>query len=142
MSDVSPTRSAVLELQDERRAMHEGYVFLDEKCLLLAGEMLRQLGAHDRLHERLQALQADAHAALAAAVARHGLHGLEIYPPTDLSAATVRIRARSLMGVRLQDASLDVGDGHADDAVDASPEQMRRPIGATDQHTQLTGPLE
>jgi V/A-type H+-transporting ATPase subunit D len=122
MSDVSPTRSAVLELHDERRAMHEGYVFLDEKCLLLAGEMLRQLDAHDRLHEQLQALQADAHAALAAAVARHGLHGLEIYPPTDLSAATVRMRARSLMGVRLQGASLESGDAHADDVVGASPE--------------------
>ena len=39
--DVTPTRSVVLDLKDERRAMHEGYVFLDEKCLLLAGEMLR-----------------------------------------------------------------------------------------------------
>ena len=44
MSDVSPTRSAVLEMKDEQRAMHEGHVFLDEKCLLLAGEILRQLG--------------------------------------------------------------------------------------------------
>jgi V/A-type H+-transporting ATPase subunit D len=122
MSDVSPTRSAVLELQDERRAMHEGYVFLDEKCLLLAGEMLRQLDAHDRLQKRLRALQEDAVAALAAAVARHGLRGVQIYPPVDLGGASVRIGARSLMGVRLQDASLEVGDAKADDAVDASPE--------------------
>ena len=122
MSDVSPTRSAVLELQDERRAMHEGYVFLDEKCLLLAGEMLRQLDAHDRLHERLEALHEQAAAALAAAVARHGLHGLQVYPPADLSGASVRVRARSLMGVRLQDASLDARDAQADDAVNASPE--------------------
>lgn len=122
MSDVSPTRSAVLELQDERRAMHEGYVFLDEKCLLLAGEMLRQLESHDRLHERLLALHADAAAALAAAVARHGLHGLQIYPPTDLSRAALTVRARSLMGVRLQQATLDARDAQADDAVDRSPE--------------------
>ena len=40
MSEASPTRAAVLELKDEQRAMHEGYVFLDEKCLLLAGEIL------------------------------------------------------------------------------------------------------
>jgi V/A-type H+-transporting ATPase subunit D len=122
MSDVSPTRSAVLELQDERRAMHEGYVFLDEKCLLLAGEMLRQLEAHDRLQRRLQALHEEAAAALAAAVARHGLHGLQVYPPTDLARASVPVRGRSLMGVRLQEASLDTGDAEAGDAVNRSPE--------------------
>jgi V/A-type H+-transporting ATPase subunit D len=122
MSDVNPTRSAVLELQDERRAMHEGYVFLDEKCLLLAGEMLRQLEVHGRLQRRLQALHGQAAAALAAAVARHGLHGLQVYPPIDLSGASVPVRARSLMGVRLQEASLDAGDAQADAAVDASPE--------------------
>ncbi len=49
MSDISPTRSAVIEMKDERRAMHEGYVFLDEKCLLLAGEILRQLQQHEKL---------------------------------------------------------------------------------------------
>ncbi len=43
MTDITPTRGIALELNDERRAMHEGYVFLDEKCLLLAGEMLREL---------------------------------------------------------------------------------------------------
>jgi V/A-type H+-transporting ATPase subunit D len=122
MSDISPTRSAVLELQDERRAMHEGYVFLDEKCLLLAGEILRQLQTHDRLQRRLLVLHEDAAAALAAAVARHGLHGLQVYPATDLSRASVPIRARSLMGVRLQEAALDGGDAQAEDAVNRSPE--------------------
>ena len=46
MTDASPTRAVVLELKDEQRAMHEGYVFLDEKCLLLAGEILRELERH------------------------------------------------------------------------------------------------
>ena len=49
MSDATPTRSAVLELKDERHAMREGYNFLDEKCMLLAGEMLRELAHHDSL---------------------------------------------------------------------------------------------
>ena len=48
----NPTRAALLELQDERHAMREGYVFLDEKCLLLAGEMLRQLQHHGALEAR------------------------------------------------------------------------------------------
>ncbi len=70
MSETTPTRAAVLELKDEQRAMHEGYVFLDEKCLLLAGEMLRQLARHAELESQLQAAHEAAMAALQAALAR------------------------------------------------------------------------
>ena len=69
MNAPSPTRSAVVELKDERRAMHEGYVFLDEKCLLLAGEILRQLALHARLQREADAALQAALAALQAAVA-------------------------------------------------------------------------
>ena len=41
--DLTPTRSAALDLRDERRGMQEGYGFLDEKCLLLAGAILMAL---------------------------------------------------------------------------------------------------
>ena len=90
MSDSNPTRSAVIEMKDERRAMHEGYVFLDEKCLLLAGEILRELERHGRLQRDFLALHDAATVALQAAVARHGLQGLQVYPPADLAAAQVR----------------------------------------------------
>lgn len=122
MSDASPTRSAVIEMKDERRAMHEGYVFLDEKCLLLAGEILRELELHGRLQAEFLALDADANASLLAAVARHGLDGLRVYPPTDLAQARVASRLQGLMGVRLQEAELDARAGAAPPAVDASPE--------------------
>jgi V/A-type H+-transporting ATPase subunit D len=122
MSDVSPTRSAVIEMKDERRAMHEGYVFLDEKCLLLAGEILRQLEQHGRLQRLFTALHDAALAALQAAVARHGLQGLQVYPPADLSGATVRITPRALMGVRLQQAAWVATDTAPPEAVMPSPE--------------------
>lgn len=124
MSDVSPTRSAVVEMKDERRAMHEGYVFLDEKCLLLAGEILRQLALHGRLQLRFAALHEAAVAALQAAVARHGLQGLQVHPPADLADAGVQITARSLMGVRLQAAAWQAGPTgiSAAEAVMPSPE--------------------
>jgi len=122
VNEASPTRSAVVELKDERRAMHEGYVFLDEKCLLLAGEILRELARYDTLRRHLLALHDEALAALRAAVVRHGLQGLQIYPASDLAAASVRIRSRSLMGVPLQDATLVVGDDEARPAVNRSPE--------------------
>lgn len=122
MSEISPTRSAVIEAKDERRAMHEGYVFLDEKCLLLAGEILRELARHGGLQAELLACHDAALAALRDAVLRHGLQGLQIYPATDLSGAGLATRGRSLMGVRLQDAALDRGAAAHDQAVDRSPE--------------------
>lgn len=124
MSDVSPTRSAVIEMKDERRAMHEGYVFLDEKCLLLAGEILRQLAMHGRLQQRFAALHQAALTALQAAVSRHGLQGLQVYPTAELADAGVKVAARSLMGVRLQAATWQAASTSLPDteAVMPSPE--------------------
>ena len=64
MSDLTPTRSVVLELKDERRAMHEGYVFLDEKCLLLAGAILRELARYGELRHALETAHEGAATAL------------------------------------------------------------------------------
>ncbi len=122
MSDVSPTRSAVIEMKDERRAMHEGYVFLDEKCMLLAGEILRELQRYGRLQRDFLALHDAAIVSLQAAVARHGLQGLQIYPPADLAGAQLRLHTHTLMGVRLQDAELEPGTAAAEQAVNPSPE--------------------
>jgi V/A-type H+-transporting ATPase subunit D len=122
MSETSPTRSAVLELKDERRAMHEGYVFLDEKCLLLAGEILRQLETHARLQREFDSAQAAAWTRLQAAVARHGLHDLQIHPAPDAGGARVRIAARSLMGVPLQNATWQAHTEAAAPAAQPSPE--------------------
>jgi V/A-type H+-transporting ATPase subunit D len=122
MSGATPTRSVVLELKDERRAMREGYTFLDEKCLLLAGEMMRELGRYESLRRRFTAAYEAALAALQTAVARHGLHGLQVYPAAHLGASRLVCVGRSLMGVRLQDATLVSEALPAPPAVDASPE--------------------
>lgn len=122
MSEVSPTRSAVIEMKDERRAMHEGYVFLDEKCLLLAGEILRELEHFGRLQREFLRLHDAALAALQGAVARHGLQGLQVHPSSDLAAAQLRLSARSLMGVRLQQAEWLAGAAPVPESVQPSPE--------------------
>jgi V/A-type H+/Na+-transporting ATPase subunit D len=123
MSDVTPTRSSVLEQKDERKAMHEGYVFLDEKCLLLAGEMLRELAHYTALQRHFLAAWEPAVASLQAAVARHGLEGLETYSPADLSDARIARTPRTLMGVKLQDAEfLATTTAAGTPAMDRSPE--------------------
>ena len=122
MSDVNPTRSVVVEMKDERRAMHEGYVFLDEKCLLLAGEILAELGRHAGFRRAFIAANGTALAALRAAVLRHGVEGLQVYPRADLAPMQIRSRTRSLMGVRLQEAALDGAAQPSPTAIERSPE--------------------
>jgi len=116
-----PTRSAVLELRDELRAMREGYAFLDEKCLLLAAEILRQLRRHDEAAAELAESNRRARAALAAAAARHGLQGLQCYPPADLGPVPLERRRHSLMRVPLLEAEMGAVLGDTA-AVDRSPE--------------------
>jgi V/A-type H+/Na+-transporting ATPase subunit D len=120
--DLTPTRSVVLELADERRAMHEGYVFLDEKCLLLAGEMLRELVRYAELERGFAGAWDVAVAALQSAVARHGLEGLQIHPTSALDQAMVKRTLRSLMGARLQEAALVAPARPVPPGVDRSPE--------------------
>jgi V/A-type H+/Na+-transporting ATPase subunit D len=122
VSGVTPTRAAVLDLKDEQRAMHEGHVFLDEKCLLLAGEMLRELARHAELERTLRAAHDAAMGALQAALARHGLQGLQVQPAAGQEGARLQAEQRSLMGVRLQQARWVGADEPAAPAVHPSPE--------------------
>lgn len=122
MSELTPSRSAVIALKEERKAMQEGYVFLDEKCLLLAGAMLRELRAYETLLAELSALQGEAAAALRAAVMRHGLQGLQCYPALVLPGNAVGTRRRALLGVALQDAALEGALPAAAPPVDPSSE--------------------
>jgi V/A-type H+-transporting ATPase subunit D len=122
MSDATPTRSAVIERKDERRALHEGYVFLDEKTMLLAGDIVRQLREFEGMVARFTQTQRAALAALAAAITQHGLEGLQVYAPGNLDEVDLRITAGSVMGVHVQFAEL-IGDALPPQApVDVSPE--------------------
>ena len=122
MSEATPTRAVALELKDERRAMREGYVFLDEKCLLLAGAILKELARYSELLRALDAEQAAAAAALRAAVGRHGFAGLGVYPASEQRDATLAVTGRSVMGVRLQDAQWRPHDAPPPPAAAPSPE--------------------
>jgi V/A-type H+-transporting ATPase subunit D len=121
MAEFTPTRSLAIALADERRTMREGYAFLDEKCLLLAGEMLRQVRLHRAIVARAAPLRRRAERALAAALLRHGLNGLQVYPAPP-GEQRLRVEARALLGVAMREAALDDGPGETPPAVAASPE--------------------
>ncbi len=122
MSEVTPTRSAVVERKDERHAMHEGYVFLDEKTMLLAGEIVRQLRVYEAGAQSFAETQRAAAKTLAKAITQHGLEGLQVYPRGILDEVELRIAENTLMGVRLISAEVS-GDPLPPVApTDASPE--------------------
>ena len=102
--------------------MRESYVFLDEKCLLLAQGLMRELREYERLTAELRAALAEAAAALRGALERHGLEGLQGYPAADLASATLSVRRASLMGVTLQQAQLAGAGAAAGEPLNPSPE--------------------
>jgi len=106
VSGQAPTRAAVLELQHEQVVVNEAYIFLDEKRLLLASELLRQLGLYQELNKQLQLVHARANAAMKAAVMQHGLNGLQVYPAESLEDAEYRQSSRNFMGVTLVESAL------------------------------------
>jgi V/A-type H+/Na+-transporting ATPase subunit D len=121
MNDVTPTRSLLIALADDRRTMREGAAFLDEKCLVLAGALLRQLRRYRELASRMVALRAIAQTALRGAAMRHGLTGLQTMPPAAPAFRLVR-RRDSLLGVALLDVQLVGEAAEPAPAVYPSPE--------------------
>ena len=113
--EQAPTNAAVLELKHEQVVVEEAYTFLDEKRLLLAAELLRQLRLYQKLNQELLALHAEAKQALQSAVMHHGLNGLQVYPNASLDGAELSQTRRNLMGVTLVETGLsvqDIGDMH------------------------------
>lgn len=108
-SGLSPTRSAFLELKEERQLVREGFEFLDEKRVILAQEMLKRVAAWKAVRDRYDALHEDAAAALVRALGRHGLDGIGIYPVVRMEDAEVRLTEHRFLGVHLLDGEFDAG---------------------------------
>lgn len=107
-SDMSPTRSAILQLREEHGVILEAYDFLDEKRLLLAAELLRQLQSYEEKIIQYESLRQKAEHALVATIKRHGLQGTQVYPGQYLENAIVSTEIESFMAVSLATTSLDI----------------------------------
>jgi V/A-type H+-transporting ATPase subunit D len=108
---IIATRVALLELRDERRLVQEGYELLDEKRVMLATEILRQLREHNALQRQVREHEAAARAAFCAAVEAHGFDDLTVAPPWPLDAALLRRDRRRFLGLGLVEAHLDIPEG-------------------------------
>ena len=122
MSESPASRSALLELREEHSAMREGYSFLDEKCLLLAGGILRELRHHATLWPRVRAARGAADEALWAALGRHGLDELASLPLEPANPAQLVETGERLMGVPLRALDAHVSPPMLADPLLRSPE--------------------
>jgi V/A-type H+-transporting ATPase subunit D len=103
------SRSAYLELQDEKRLVNDGYEFLDEKRVLLAAELLRQREAWREARATFMQCWDAAAKLLPAAAADQGLEGLQVHPRYSLAKARLDIAGRPHIGQVMLEASLDAG---------------------------------
>ena len=108
--EVLATRVAFLELKEERRLVQEGYELLDEKRMLLASEIMRQLREYEALEAGMLASAERARAALEAAIRVHGLDELRVEPRCSLDQSLLRRETRSFLGTLLVDAELELED--------------------------------
>jgi len=122
MSEIAATRSALLELTEERRSLSEGYRFLDEKRMVLAAAILEELHRYEPAAAALDATFTAAVAALKGAVGRHGLEGLLVYPAASLETTRLETTRSSVLGVARQEAILAGSAGSPAPAANPSPE--------------------
>lgn len=104
------SRSAFLDLQDEKRLVNDGYEFLDEKRILLAAELLRQREAWREARATFMERWEQAAKLLPVAAADQGLEGLQVHPRYTLNSAGLEISGRPFVGQVLLEASMDAGD--------------------------------
>lgn len=122
-SPPTVTRIAFLELQDERRLVSEGYDLLDEKRILLAAEIRRQLAKLRALDAESHAAEDTARTALEGAVNHHGLDELLVYPPLATADDHLHFGRSRLFGLELLDARLEMSAPTASERpVSPSPE--------------------
>lgn len=103
--------------------MQEGYSFLDEKRLILASEILAELGRYEAEMARFREIYAQASGLLRAAVARHGLEGLELYPAKEIPCDQMEVASRSVLGVRVDSPAWEPGARAAvEPSMESTPE--------------------
>jgi V/A-type H+-transporting ATPase subunit D len=114
VSGHSASRAALLALRRDRRIVEEGHRFLDERRVALAHELLRRAAIHAAHRAGFMRRHEQARIALGDAVGRHGLEGLQAYPPAVLRPAQPQRSEAPFLGLRLVTAgalALDAGEG-------------------------------
>jgi V/A-type H+-transporting ATPase subunit D len=100
----SASRGQLQELRDEQKVVREGFEFLEQKRMLIASEIMRELRRHETLSDGFSARHDDAVTALGRAIGCHGLEGLLLYPPRPFDDGSLETTERRFLDLRLIDA--------------------------------------
>jgi len=100
------TRAALLELKDEQQLVKDGYNLLDEKRIMLAQEVRKQLALLKELREQSRQAEKAARDALQSALRLHGLDELSVYPPVSAASDRLNLKRRRLLGIELLETQL------------------------------------
>ena len=101
MSDIIPTRGAALALAEEKNLIETGFGFLDEKRVLLAANLLRELKEWQQVSKEYEIESKSAAAALRSAITRHGLEGVQLSPAPRIDAGEIYLKTTNYLGVKL-----------------------------------------
>ncbi|HZX25227.1 MAG TPA: V-type ATP synthase subunit D [Woeseiaceae bacterium] len=103
----SASRGQLQELRDEQKVVREGFEFLEQKRMLIAAEIMRELRRHQAIYEEFSAGHADALTALGRAIGFHGLEGVQVYPPRPFEDGSLSFGERRFLDLRLIDAATE-----------------------------------
>jgi V/A-type H+-transporting ATPase subunit D len=121
--ELAISRIALLELKDEQRLVKEGYELLDEKRILLASEIRRQLERLRLWQGESRKMEDAARAALKAAVDCHGLDELSVYPSVSTADDALQLSRSQLFGLELIEAHWQAAPARGlEQAVNPTPE--------------------
>ncbi|HXY76561.1 MAG TPA: V-type ATP synthase subunit D [Steroidobacteraceae bacterium] len=125
--EVSTTRIALLELKDEQQLVREGYRLLDEKRIVLAGEIRRELERWRGRRMEMRSAEDAVRATLVAALMKHGLDDLAVHaPPLSLADATLRLSYSKFLGLQMINARLEEADTHREPpSAEGASEEVR-----------------
>ena len=98
------TRIAQLELRDEQRLVKAGYELLDEKRIRLVAEIRAQLARLRRWQSEVRKGDAAVRSSLAAALGRHGLEELSVYPAASAADDELGFTHTQIFGLGLLEA--------------------------------------
>jgi V/A-type H+-transporting ATPase subunit D len=107
--EITVSRIAQLDLMDEQRLVKEGYELLDEKRIRLAAEIRRQVARLKIYREAARKGETAARAGLQAALNRHGLDELSVYPPLSTAEDSLEFSRPRLFGIELLQAQWHAG---------------------------------
>src|SRR5579871_1474733 len=106
------TRIAQLELREEQRVVKEGYELLDEKRIRLVAEIRVQLEHLRHWQSEVGTARDRARSALIAALGRHGMDELSVYPAASAGDDKLEFARSRLFGLELLEVQWQAGAAH------------------------------